>query len=35
MTLMYEMGLSTIYHAVQNDIDPTLLEAIDFVKARV
>ena len=35
MTLMYEMGMSTIYHAVQNDIDPTLLEAIDFVKARV
>jgi len=35
MTLMYEMGLSTIYYAVQDGTDPTLLKAIDFVKARV
>lgn len=35
MSLIYEMSTSTIYYAIQDGTDPTLLEAIDFVKARV
>jgi len=35
MALIYEMSTSTIYYAIQDGTDPTLLKAIDFVKARV
>ena len=35
MELIYEMGMSTIYYAINDGTDPTLLKAIDFVKARV
>jgi len=35
MALIYEMSTSTIYYAIEDGTDPTLLKAIDFVKARV
>ncbi len=35
MALIYEMSTSTIFYAIQDGTDPTLLKAIDFVKARV
>ena len=35
MGSIYEMSTSTIYYAIQDGTDPTLLKAIDFVKARV